>query len=85
MGWIYILVPKLFKNTIPLSLFTVSGEMSEVTKKREKVTTPQARCCSSGGLLIYKINKIIKSYYIIYYVDNVYCCISDKSKCPPPT
>ena len=26
--------------------------MSEVTKKREKVTTPEAKCGSSGGLLI---------------------------------
>ena len=40
----------IYQNLSSIAQEIVSGEMSEVTKK---VTTRQAKCGSSGGLLIY--------------------------------
>ena len=40
---------QLFKNLSPIAQEISSVEMSEVTKKWENVTTPQARCGFSGG------------------------------------
>ena len=61
--------------------------MSEVTKKKGKKLQRLKPDAAPWGDFSYSYSYIIiiKSYYIIYYVDNVYCCISDKSKCPPPT
>ena len=47
------LTPK-YQNLSQIAQEISSGEMSEVTKKSEKVTTPQARCSSSEGLLIWR-------------------------------
>ena len=46
-----------YLNFRPFAQEISSGEKSEVTKKSDKVTTPQARCGSLGGLLIYTMTE----------------------------